>query len=59
MILSNKFSNLKYTIVVVLICGYCFDSKINYESKSNNVKIYNISRIHPPNHYTTILNALS
>jgi hypothetical protein len=53
-ILNNKYPNLKYIIVVVLICGHCFKSNIFYKSKSSNIKIYNISNIHPSNHYTTI-----
>ena len=53
-ILTNQYPNLKYTIVVALICGHCFNSNIGYKSYSKNIKIHNIAKIHPPDHYTTI-----
>jgi hypothetical protein len=52
-ILSTKYPDLKYTIVVALICGHCFSDSV-YTTKSPNVQIYNIARIHPSDYYTTI-----
>jgi hypothetical protein len=43
LILQQKFPNLKYEIIVILVCDKCFDNKKEYISISNNIKIYNIS----------------
>ena len=40
-ILKRKYPKLKYKIIVVLVCEYCFDKKTY---TSNNIFIYNISR---------------
>ena len=40
-LLSEKYPNLKYKIVVFLSCSQCFDSKKTYNSK--NIEIYNIA----------------
>ena len=42
-ILQNKYPKLKYTIIVILICGKCFHSNETYTSKSSNIDIYNIA----------------
>jgi len=42
-ILAIKYPNLKYEIIVVLMCGSCFDSTKEYISKSTKVKVYNRS----------------
>jgi hypothetical protein len=42
-ILKNKYPNLNYKIIVVLVCGKCFDSDKVYKSKIDNIDIYNIS----------------
>ena len=45
-VLKEKYPNLKYTIIVILVCGDCFDSNKEYISTSPNVKIYNIAMPH-------------
>jgi hypothetical protein len=40
-ILSSRYPQLKYTIIVVLVCGKCFDPTLTYTS--DRVKIYNIA----------------
>jgi hypothetical protein len=42
-ILNEKYPNLQYKIIVVLVCDSCFDKNINYVSADARVKIYNIS----------------
>jgi hypothetical protein len=42
-ILKEKYPNLNYEIIVILICGNCFNSEEIYSSCSKNIKIYNIS----------------
>ena len=42
-VLQEKYPNLKYEIVVILICGRCFNKEDNYTTNSKNIKIYNIS----------------
>jgi hypothetical protein len=49
LILQHKYPNLNYEIIVILVCGKCFDSKKEYISTSNNIKIYNISSPHVDN----------
>ena len=41
--LSEKYPNLLYTIIVILVCGKCFDSKEKYKSVSERINIYNIA----------------
>jgi hypothetical protein len=42
-ILSNKYPQLKYKIIVILVCGNCFNSNHNYKSSSDKLQIYNIA----------------
>lgn len=42
-ILKEKYPNLNYEIIVILICGNCFNMEKIYTSSSKNIKIYNIS----------------
>lgn len=42
-ILSRKYPNLKYSIIVILICGDCFNPETVYSSSSDNIVIHNIS----------------
>lgn len=42
-VLKEKYPNLKYKIIVTLVCDTCFDKNVNYVSNDANVKIYNIS----------------
>jgi hypothetical protein len=43
LILSKKYPQLRYKIIVILICGTCFKPNEKYTSDSNNIQIYNIS----------------
>jgi hypothetical protein len=42
-ILQHKYPRLKYKIIVILVCGTCFNSIETYTSKSNKLEIYNIA----------------
>lgn len=42
-ILSNKYPNLNYKIIVILVCGHCFDLNTTYTSTSDKIEIYNIA----------------
>jgi len=42
-IISNKYPNLNYKIIIFLVCGNCFDSNHIYTSTSDKIEIYNIS----------------
>lgn len=42
-ILQQKYPNLKYKIIVILVCGNCFTSTETYNRSSNNIEIYNIA----------------
>jgi len=42
-ILKIRYPQLKYTIVVILVCGACFDAPTTYISKHENIKIFNIA----------------
>ena len=42
-ILSNKYPQLQFKIIVILVCGTCFNSTDIYTSNSNRIKIYNIA----------------
>jgi hypothetical protein len=44
-LLSKRYPNLNYVIHLILICGQCFDSNINYTSDSEQIKIHNISML--------------
>jgi len=45
-ILANKYPCLRYKIIVILVCGQCFDPTKTYKSVSNNIEIYNIATPH-------------
>jgi hypothetical protein len=42
-ILSNKYPQLKYKIIVILVCGKCFNSIHTYKTNSSKIEIYNIA----------------
>lgn len=42
-ILQNKYPQLQYTIIVILVCDRCFHSIKTYTSKSDKIEIYNIA----------------
>lgn len=42
-ILQNNYKQLKYKIIVILVCGKCFNSNNTYTSKSDKIDIYNIA----------------
>jgi hypothetical protein len=42
-ILQKKYPKLDYKIIVILICGKCFDLTNKYESKRERITIYNIA----------------
>lgn len=42
-IISKKYPHLIYKIIVILICGNCFNSNDIYKSNSSNIEIYNIA----------------
>ena len=42
-VLQTKYPNLKYKIIVILVCGDCFQSSQKYTSSSSRIEIYNIA----------------
>jgi len=42
-VLSNKYPQLKYKIIIILVCGICFDSSEEYKTNSDKIQIYNIA----------------
>ena len=42
-VLSKKYKNLNYKIIVILTCGKCFDPNKIYNSNSDKIDIYNIA----------------
>ena len=42
-VISRKYKDLSYRIIVILACGACFDPKKTYTSTSNKIDIYNIA----------------
>ena len=40
-ILSTKYPNLKYKLILVLVCGNCFKLNEIYKSNSDKIEIYN------------------
>lgn len=42
-VLQKKYPDLKYKIIVILVCGNCFNPTEKYKSKSTNIEIYNIA----------------
>ena len=43
LVLQTKYPNLKYKIIVILVCGDCFNSAETYTSESSNIEIHNIA----------------
>ena len=43
MILKEQYPNLKYKIMVILVCDTCFDSNTDYTSTDVNLEIHNIA----------------
>jgi hypothetical protein len=41
-VLSRQFKQLNYKIIVILVCGSCFDTNMDYTTKSNNIEIHKI-----------------
>lgn len=44
-ILSTRYPNLNYKIIVMLLCARCFDPATIYESKSTRIAIYNVASV--------------
>jgi len=44
-VLQAKYPNLIYKIIVILICGDCFQSDHEYTSKSKRIEIHNIASL--------------
>lgn len=42
-VLQAKYPNLKYKIIVILVCGDCFNPNEVYTSESSRIEIHNIS----------------
>jgi hypothetical protein len=42
-VLQAKYPNLKYKIIVILVCGNCFDTTKVYTSESSRIEIHNIA----------------
>ena len=42
-VLQTKYPNLTYKIIVILVCGDCFDPSKVYKSESNRIEIHNIA----------------
>jgi hypothetical protein len=42
-VISNKYPELNYKIIVILVCGKCFDANKIYKSQSDKIEIYNIA----------------
>lgn len=42
-VISKKYPKLKYKIIVILVCGECFNPTQEYKSSSDNIEIYNIA----------------
>lgn len=51
-ILQNKYPQLKYKIIVILVCGKCFNSNETYKSNSEKIDIYNIATPQPQTDFT-------
>jgi hypothetical protein len=43
LILKDKYPQLKYKIIVILVCGNCFRSSHTYNSQSDKIQIHNIA----------------
>lgn len=42
-IISLKYPKLKYKIIVVLVCGKCFDSTLTYRTNTKKIELHNIA----------------
>lgn len=42
-VLQTKYPNLTYKIIVILVCGDCFDPSKVYKSESSRIEIHNIA----------------
>lgn len=42
----KKYPELNYKIIVILVCGKCYDNTRLYESKTDKIQIYNIATPH-------------
>ena len=42
-VLKTKYPNLKYSIVLLLVCGKCYQPENIYTTKSSNITIHNIA----------------
>ena len=42
-VISKKYPNLNYKIVVILVCDKCFNPNETYKSNSEKIEIYNIA----------------
>ena len=42
-LISKKYPNLNYKIVVILVCDKCFNPSKTYKSNSDKIEIYNIA----------------
>ena len=43
--LKETYPQLKFKIVLALVCGKCFDCKQKYETGSENIFVYNIATL--------------
>ena len=57
-ILQNKYPQLKYKIIVILVCGKCFNLNETYKSKSDKIEIYNIATSEITQEFHTIFENL-
>jgi hypothetical protein len=42
-VLLNKYPQLKYKIIIILVCGQCFNPLETYKTNSDRIEIHNIS----------------
>ena len=42
-LLTTKYRKLNYKIIVLLVCGHCFDANTLYTSTSKNIEIHNLA----------------
>jgi hypothetical protein len=42
-VLQKRYPMLKYKIIVILVCGKCFNSTQTYKGNSDRIEIYNIA----------------
>jgi hypothetical protein len=41
--IRNKYPHLKYKIILILVCGKCFNREETYKRSTDKIEIYNIS----------------